>query len=111
MAAASASNRTTLQYPKWIEDDNIYCDEAELKHHLLQKLNYNEDNACRVLQQITELLNNNNSLDDFWSVAARKMSTEVIRVILQSIEHTPLIYMLSYKGVLEGTALSLVCSL
>ena len=105
MAAASASNTTTLQYPMWIVDDKIYCDEAELKHHLIQKLNYNEDNACRVIQQITELLNNNNGLRGFWSEAAKKMSTEVIRVILQSIEHTQLIYMLSYQDVLGCTAL------
>ena len=108
MAAASASNTTTLQYPiyhMWIVDNKIYCDEAELKHHLIQKLNYDEDNACRVIQQITELLNNSNGLygpKDFWSEAAKKMSTEVIRVILQSIEHTQLIYMLSYQDVLGG---------
>ena len=105
MAAASASNTTTLQYPMWIVDDKIYCNEAELKHHLIQKLNYNEDNACRVTQHITELSNNNNSLRGFWMEAAKKMSTEVIRVILQSIEHTQLIYMLSYRDVLEYTAL------
>ena len=105
MAAASASNTTTQQYPIWIVDDKIYCDEAELKHHLIQKLNYNEDNACRVIQQITALLKNNNSLRGFWWEAAEKMSTEVIRVILQSIEHTQLIYMLSYRDVLGDTAL------
>ena len=106
MAAASASNTTTLQYPMRIVDDEIYCNEAELKHHLIQKLNYNEDNACRVIQQITALLKNNNSLRGFWWEAAEKMSTEVIRVILQSIEHTQLIYMLSYRDVLgEYTAL------
>ena len=105
MAAASASNTTTLQYPMWIVDDKIYCDEAELKHHLIQKLNYNEDNACRVIQQITELLNNKNGLRGFCREAAEKMSTEVIRVILQSIEHTQLIYMLSYQGVARLTAL------
>ena len=105
MAAASASNTTTLQYPMWIVDDKIYCDEAKLNHHLIQKLNYNEDNACRVIQQITELLNNNNGLRNFWEkAAAKKTSTEVIRVILQSIEHTQLIYMLSYR-VGECTAL------
>ena len=105
MAAASASNTTSLQYPMWIVDDKIYCDQAELKHHLMQKLNYNEDNACRVIQQITELLNNNNGLRNFWEkAAAKKTSTEVIRVILQSIEHTQLIYMLSYR-VGECTAL------
>ena len=105
MAAASASNTTTLQYPMWIVDDKIYCDEAELKHHLIQKLNYNEDNACRVIQQITELLDNDNSLWGFWEEAAENVSTEVIRVILQSIEHTQLIYMLSYRDVLGCTAL------
>ena len=113
MAAASASNTTTLQYPMWIVDDKIYCDEAELKHHLIQKLNYNEDNACRVIQQITELLNNNNSLHGlrgFWWEAAEKMSTEVIRVILQSIEHTQLIYMLSYKDVLGGDTVLHECA-
>ena len=110
MAAASASNTTTLQYPMWIVDDKIYCDEAELKHHLIQKLNYNEDNACRVIQQITELLNNNNGLRGFWREAAEKMSTEVIRVILQSIEHTQLIYMLSYKDVLGGDTVLHECA-
>ena len=110
MAAASASNTTTLQYPMWIVDDKIYCDEAELKHHLIQKLNYNEDNACRVIQQITELLNNNNGLRGFWRKAAEKMSTEVIRVILQSIEHTQLIYMLSYRDVLGDTAALYWCA-
>ena len=98
--AASASNTTTLQYPMCIVDNKIYCDEAELKHQLIQILNYNKYNACRVIQQITELFKNRNRLRDFWEEAAEKMSTEVIRVILQSIEHTQLIYMLSYKGVL-----------
>ena len=89
----------------WIVDNKIYCDEAELKHHLIQKLNYNEDNACRVIQQITELLNNNNGLRGFCREAAEKMSTEVIRVILQSIEHTQLIYMLSDRDECRDTAL------
>ena len=106
MAAASASNTTTPQYPMWIVDNKIYCDGAELKQFLIQKLNYNEYNACRVTQQITELFNNNNSLRGFCREAAEKMSTEVIRVILQSKEHTQLIYMLSYRDVLgEYTAL------
>ena len=104
MAAASASNTTTLQYPMWIVDNKIYCDEAVLKHHLIQKLDYNEDNVCRVIQQITELFYNSNGRFDFWEEAAKNISTEVIRVILQSIEHTQLIYMLSYR-VGECTAL------
>ena len=50
--AASASNTTTVQYPIWIDGDNIYCDEAKLQKHLTQKLNYSETDTERIIQQI-----------------------------------------------------------
>ena len=84
----------------------IYCDEARLKHHLIWKLSYNEDNANRVIKQITELLNKASALGDFWDEATKEgTSSEVVNVILQSIDHSQLITVLSYQDVGGYTAL------
>ena len=103
--AASVSNTTSGQYPIWIDGDNIYCDEAKLKDHLTQKLNYNENDADGIIQQINEHIKR--SLPDyFWQSAAENMSTEAIRILLHSVEHSQLICLLSYQdGYREYTAL------
>ena len=100
--AASASTSTTAQYPTWIEEDKIYCDEAKLEDHLRQKLNYNENDAARIFQQITGHIKQHNLSDYFWYSAAKNMSTEPIRVLLHSIEHSQLIRLLSYGDVEYG---------
>ena len=53
--AASASNTTTVQYPIWIEEDKIYCDDAKLKEHLTQKLDCNKNDVVKIVQQINGL--------------------------------------------------------
>ena len=87
----------------------IHCDEAGLKHHLIQKLSYNEDSAERVVEQLTDLLkplNNTSRRDYFWKEATKEgTSTDVVNVILQSIEHSQLIYMLKYQDWDAYTAL------
>ena len=103
--AASASNTTTVQYPIWIDEVEIYCDEAKLKHHLTHKLNYNENDAARIFQQISGHIEQNSFLYFFWWSAAEEMSTEAIRVLLHSIEHSQLIRLLSYQDGLKYTAL------
>ena len=103
--AASASNTTTGQYPICIENidfDKIHCDEAKLKDHLTHKLNYNENDAARIFQQITGHIKQHNLSDYFWYSAAKNMSTEAIRVLLHSIEHSQLIRLLSYGDVEYG---------
>ena len=94
--AASALNTTTVQYPIWIEDDKIHCDEDGLKHHMASNLDYNENAAIRTARQITEHMNL--SLEYIWSAAAEFMNTEALRVILQTIKHSQLIYLISYQG-------------
>ena len=105
--ATSASNPPTKRYPIWItlkfteffqQYPEIHCDEAGLKHHLIQKLSYNEDSSERVVKQITDLLNNTSRRDYFWKEATKEgTSTDVVNVILKSIEHSQLIYMLKYQ--------------
>ena len=102
--AASVSNTTTVQYPIWIDGDNIYCDEAKLKEHLTQKLNYNENDADGIIQQINEHIKRSLP-DNFWWSAAENMSTEAIRVLLRSVEHSQLICLLSYQDDFGYTAL------
>ena len=94
--AASASI-TTGQYPLWIEENEIYCDEAKLKYHLTQNLNYNKNDADRIIQQINGHIKY--GLCGFWWSAATymNMSTEAISVLLHSIEHSQLIRLLSYQ--------------
>ena len=103
--AASAFNTTTAQYPIWIEEDKIYCDEAKLLNHLTQNLNYNKNDADRIIQQINGHIKY--SLCGFWWSAATYMymSTEAISVLLHSIEHSQLIRLLSYQDGLRYTAL------
>ena len=112
--AASASDPTSKQYPIWITNQpgrqrlfyKIYFDEAGLNYHLIRKLSYNEDDANSVVKQITQLFNNTSRLDYFWNEATNeRMSSEVINVILQSIEHSQLIYMLKYQDWDRYTAL------
>ena len=102
--AASASNTTTVQYPIWIDGDKIYCDEAKLADHLTQKLNYNENGAARVSQQITGHIKYYGTYS-FWESAAENVGAEAIRVLLHSIEHSQLIYLLSYQDEYEFTAI------
>ena len=92
--AASESITTTLQYPIWIEDGKIHCDEAGLLSHLTQNLHYSVYDAIKIMGEITKHINGN--LQYFWDKAARNMSTESIRVILQSVQHSQLNCMLSY---------------
>ena len=110
--AASASNPTTKQFPIWITSQpgrhrlssyKIHSDDARLKHHLIRKLSYKEDDANRVVKQRTKLLNNTRGLGYFWKKATneRTRSAEVTRAILQSIEHSQLIYMLKYQADVE----------
>ena len=94
--AASALNTTTVQYPIWIEDDKIHCDEDGLKHHMASNLDYNENAAIGTARQISEHMNL--SLEYFWSATAEFMNTEALRVILQTIKHSQLIYLISYQG-------------
>ena len=94
--AASASDTTTVQYPIWIDDDKIYCDEAKLKDHLTDKLNYNGNDAAKITEQINE--NIEDGLLYFWRPAAMFMSTEAITALLHSIEHNQLLYLLSYQN-------------
>ena len=101
--AASAYNTTTVQYPIWINKDRIYCDEAKLLNHLTQKLRYNENDGVRIIQQINGHIEY--GLDDFWDYAANNMSTEPIRILLHSLEHSQLIYMLSYQDEYGDSAL------
>ena len=102
--AASASNTTTVQYPIWIDRDNMYCDEANFKNHLAQKLNYSKNDANIIIQQINGYIERNLP-NYFWRSAAEKMNTEAIRVLLQTLEHSQLIYMLRYQDEYEHTAL------
>ena len=92
--AASESITTTLQYPIWIEDGKIHFDEAGLLSHLAQNLHYSVYDAIKIMGEITKHINRN--LQYFWDKAARNMSTESIRVILQSVQHCQLNCMLSY---------------
>ena len=102
--AASASNTTTVQYPIWIDGDKISCDDAKLKYHLTHELNYNENDAARIIQQINGHIKR--SLPAyFWMIAAEHMSTGAIRVLLHSIEHSHLVRLLHYQDWAGYTAL------
>ena len=101
--AASAFITTTGQYPIWIEEDKIYCDEAKLKDHLTQNLNYNETDAAMIVQRLTGHIKY--GLYYFWWSAAERMGTEAVRVLLHSIEHSQVIYMLVYQAGNDYTAL------
>ena len=105
--AVSTCNKTIVQHPIWLDGHEIYCDDAKLLNHLTHELKYNENDAARIIQQITVHLKH--SLLYFWSLAAQTMDTEAIRVLLHSIEHSQLIYMLSYRDVYGYTALN-VCA-
>ena len=96
--AASAFSATTGQYSIWIDEDKIYCDEAKLKDHLIHKLSYNYNDAIGNGRIKYGLLY-------FWSSVANTMSTEAIRVLLHSLEHSQLIHMLSYQNECGKTAL------
>ena len=102
--AASASNTTTGQYPIWIDGDKISCDDAKLKYHLTHELNYNENDSIGITQQINGHIKR--SLPAyFWMIAAEHMSTEAIRVLLHSIEHSHLVRLLHYQDWAGYTAL------
>ena len=87
--AASASNTTTRQHPIWIQEDNIYCNEVKLLDHLTRNPNYNENDAASIIQQINGHIKIY-GLRYFWNSAGETMSTEAIRVLLHSIEHSQL---------------------
>ena len=93
--ATSAWNATTVQYIVWIEQDKICCDKAVLEYQLKRELNSVENGDNKSVQQMIGLMND--KIEKFWCSAAEDMSTEAIRVILQSIEHNQLVYMLSYQ--------------
>ena len=97
--AVSTSNKTNK-----LDGYKIYCDDAKLLNHLTNELKYNENDAARISQQIAVHLKH--SLLYFWSLAAQTMGTEAIKVLLHSIEHSQLIYILNYQDVYGYTALN-----
>ena len=97
--AASAYNTSVVQYPIWIERNVLYCDEGKLKDHITHKLNYKENDADRIIQQINGHIKYD--LYDFWWSAVKNMSTEAVEVLLHSIKHVEYSQpfgMLSYQG-------------
>ena len=100
---ASASNTTTVQYPIWIDGDKIYCDEAKLKDHLTDELNYNGNDATKITEQINGHMKY--GLRYFWSSAAKTMDTKAIRVLIHNLEHSQLICVLNYQDEYLDTAL------
>ena len=103
--AASAFYTSSEQYRIWIKRRKIYCDKAKLKFHLTQTLNYDENDVAKIIQQIAGHIEKY-SLSYIWRSAGwMKLSTEAIRVLLHSLEHSQLICLLRYQDENEFTAL------
>ena len=94
------------QYPMWIDDLNIIgYDYERLNVHLSQVLNYGQETILQLRGELFKLLWSVEDIEDFWEVAAEGFSTEVISIILQSLESTHLQYLLSYQNSDGDTAL------
>ena len=75
----------TVRFPIWINDNEIYCDEAQLEQHLVQKLNYDENCADRLVKEEIKLVNDTmSSVNCLWQVTT-ETGDEGFSVALDSI--------------------------
>ena len=75
----------TVRFPIWINDNEIYCDEAQLEQHLVQKLNYDENRADRLVKEVIKLVNDTmSSVNCLWQVTT-ETGDEGFSVALDSI--------------------------
>ena len=103
-AQSTVSNTETGLWPFWIESNEIFCDKAGLKLQLEQNLTYDSENILRIIEKITSQ-NGRNSipLSDFWSKAASAyIPDEMLRLILMNMEHSEMLYLLSYRDINLG---------
>ena len=80
----------TESYPIWINDHKIYCDEAQLKQHLVQKLNYDVNHASQLVKEVKTLLGNiMSSVHRFWQVTTETGDEDSFSgVLLSTASHS-----------------------
>ena len=94
------------------EDHQLFvsCDQVRLEQYLSTVLNYSEVDAVRLSQSLARRLEGGRNIDDFWHKALlplfRKNTTEIVDVLLKSIEPHCLPSLLRHQDKYGQTALA-----